>query len=454
MPDLSLFHGIAVLIDDEIQDERASIRAIQSQIEAEGCHVVTMSKLPTQASVPNLREVAFFILDWNLYGRSLRDVAGEGAIVVPQGLKEKNAADAIQFLKDLKTIRFAPVFIFTDELVDDITDQLKKHKDLYDEQDPSHILVMSKKDVQDKGIFTVLLTWMQSAPSVYVLKRWERAYQTAKNALFVDFYARSVLWPLFLWKTYQEDNVSASMELGSLIGRNLLSRMAPFDFDLAPFEDALKSAEADEGKSREILLKVLEGDRFLPNEQLHGESIAPGDVFKKGKEFFINIRPDCDCIPRGGSDPNLVKLYLLKGDKLTSGQVSKRHQEKYGSIGEDDSEAVVFAMKDGISVSFQLRELSIETWGDWKALRIGRLLPPFLTRLQQRYSAYLQRPGLTRVPKAAVPAVPPAASVVEIAPSESKDVKTTDAVSPGGSIKERDDSGPTAALDSDENKTA
>jgi hypothetical protein len=452
MPDPSLFHGIAVLIDDEIQDERASIRAIQSQIEAEGCHVVTMSKLPTQASVPNLREVAFFILDWNLYGRSLRETAGDGPIVVPQGLKEQNAADAIKFLKDLKSIRFAPVFIFTDELVEEITDELKKDKDLYDEQDPSHILVMSKGEVQAKGIFSVLSTWMQSAPSVYVLKRWERAYQVAKNALFVDFYAKSVLWPLYLWKTYQEDDVSASMELGSVIGRNLLSRMAPFDFDLAPFADALKSADADEGKSRDILLKVLEGDRFVSKEQLHGDSIAPGDVFKKSKEFFINIRPDCDCIPRGGSDPDSVKLYLLKGDKLSSGQVTKRHREKYGSIEEDDSEAVVFAMKDGISVSFQLAELYIETWGDWKALRIGRLLPPFLTRLQQRYSAYLQRPGLTRVPKAAVPLASP---VLAIAQAEAKEANgTTDVVSKEGSVKDQGESSPTAALDSDKNKTA
>jgi len=38
--------------------------------------------------------------------------------------------------------------------------------------------------------------------------------------------------------------------------------------------------------------------------------------------------------------------------------------------------------------------------------RIGRLLPPYLTRLQQRYSAYLQRPGLSRIPRAALPVIP------------------------------------------------
>lgn len=40
----------------------------------------------------------------------------------------------------------------------------------------------------------------------------------------------------------------------------------------------------------------------------------------------------------------------------------------------------------------------------WKANRIGRLLPPFLTRLLERYVAYSHRPGVPRVPSALVPA--------------------------------------------------
>jgi hypothetical protein len=46
--------------------------------------------------------------------------------------------------------------------------------------------------VRDAGIFEVLSTWMKDAPSVYVLTRWERAYASAKNELFLDFYGKSV----------------------------------------------------------------------------------------------------------------------------------------------------------------------------------------------------------------------------------------------------------------------
>jgi hypothetical protein len=70
-------------------------------------------------------------------------------------------------------------------------------------------------------------------------------------------------------------------------------------------------------------------------------------------------------------------------------------------------------MTGGSTVSFQFAELLVEESGGWMTNRIGRLLPPYLTRLQQRYAAYLQRPGLSRIPKAAWP-IPPAVAAVPL----------------------------------------
>ena len=239
-----------------------------------------------------------------------------------------------------------------------------------------------------------------------MLKRWERAYSSAKNELFLDFYGKSVQWPLVLWKTYKEDNVSPSAELGSLIARNLLSRMTPFDFNLSPFAASLQALEADETKHRTAVLRVLEGERFLPKSRLHGNALAPGDIFKKGSDYYVNIRPDCDCIAREGELQADIKAYLLKGSKESSGQVRKRIREKYGDMYESDTESVIFGLTGGTTVSFHFAEVLVEASGPWIEHRIGRLLSPYLTRLQQRYSAYLQRPGLSRIPKAAWP-IPP-----------------------------------------------
>jgi len=400
MLDPKLFHGIVVIIDDQLRGAVENIHAIQKQIETVGCHVIGMTTLPTDAQLANLGGASFFIVDWNLVGEPFDE-----GIAIPDALKARLVAEVIAFLKKLKGVRIAPVFVFTNEPTNVVIEELRKHPDLFIDADPSHILVKSKAEVVEKGIFAVLLEWLQQAPSAYVLKRWELEYERAKNDLFMDFYGRSVYWPLILKQTFEKDDVPPSVALGNLIGRNLLSRMTPFEFELESFDEKLLlGIQANDEKYRETLLSVLEGERFLSAERLHETSVAPGDVFKEGKSYYINIRPECDCIARKGQNQDDVNLYLLKGSKLSSGQLN--FQEGYGQLEERDVNTAIFAMKDGSSFSFQFSELQVRPWRDLKDKRIGRLLSPFLTRLQQRYASYLQRPGLPRIPVAAVAAVP------------------------------------------------
>ena len=51
---------------------------------------------------------------------------------------------------------------------------------------------------------------------------------------------------------------------------------------------------------------------------------------------------------------------------------------------------------------FSLRDIKTEKWKDIKDNRIGRLLPPYITKVQQKYAAYLQRQGLPRIPEEAI----------------------------------------------------
>jgi hypothetical protein len=168
----------------------------------------------------------------------------EGANVPPTAeIKRQNAEAAIDFLKKLKKVCVAPVFIFTNESTEEVEALLKEHPELFDEKDPSHILVRRKADITAAGVFPVLNEWLERAPSVYVLKKWERVYEKAKNELFQDFYNNSVHWPMVLWKTDEQDEIDGSLELGNLIGRNLLSRMTPFHFDLAPYQAAFEALD-------------------------------------------------------------------------------------------------------------------------------------------------------------------------------------------------------------------
>jgi hypothetical protein len=107
MPDPTLFHGIAVVIDDEIDDPHASVREIQKAIENAGCHVIRLSGIPNDTSVSNLREVAFFVLDWNLYGTALKAIAAGSSVIAPDSMVQENEDNIVKFLSELKKVRFA-----------------------------------------------------------------------------------------------------------------------------------------------------------------------------------------------------------------------------------------------------------------------------------------------------------------------------------------------------------
>ncbi|NKM89311.1 hypothetical protein GFL54_34910 [Rhizobium laguerreae] len=400
----ALFAGIAIVIDDEFGDEQSQISVIAKAIQDGGGHVVGLKALPQEkAQIAHYSGASFFILDWNLRGtQAVLDVEYAETVSIPSSLSDDDLIAKVEFLLSLRDTRLAPVFIFTADNVEKVKDQLKKHPSLYKSEYESHIFVMSKQDVIDKGVFCVLEDFLKTNPSALALKQWEKDYETAKNQLFLDFYIRSPMWPAILWKTFKDDDLAASDELGRLISRNLISRMLPIKIDMEPFMSKLNDAiQAKPDDYRNTLLSVLEGERFIKNERLDAESIAPGDVFADGSTYWINIRPDCDCISRDGGD---ITLYCLKGKKLTDKEVADRlPRPEKGVFSERDDEAIVFGMRDAKSFTFKLKELHHKGWAEMRTKRVGRLIPPFSTRVQQRYSSYLQRPGLPRIPMEAMP---------------------------------------------------
>ena len=65
------------------------------------------------------------------------------------------------------------------------------------------------------------------------------------------------------------------------------------------------------------------------------------------------------------------------------------------------------------SVQFDFRKFRVQKFSELKDQRIGRLLHPYLTRIQQRFGLYLQRQGLPRIPEAAIPPEPQQAQETE-----------------------------------------
>lgn len=414
----SLFRGIVVLIDDEVIKQDSEISQLASQIEKENCHVIKIPQLPTDEQLNTLTEAAFFILDWNLYNIQTDSQSADDLPIVrpPQTLKTSHIQANLRFLKKIRELRFAPIFIFTNEDIETVKQKLADN-DLFSNEPSDHIFVQSKAAVIEEGVFNFLDGWIRDHPSAYVLKRWEAAYTNARNTFFVDFYSLSHLWPVVLWKTYSDDHLSETAELTSLIGRNILSRLAPVPFDANILEASNHAgATANEIPSTEVR-KVLEGERFIKQNRLQDE-VSVGDVFKDRGKYYVNIRPECDCVPRNGQSIDDIELYLIRGNKISDDKFHDTFDESFGNFRDKDTTGTVFAMHEGITVCFQFNDFRIEKWKDWKIKRIGRLIPPYSTKLQQRFASYIQRIGLARIP---IEAVPPKKILEDpIIPSEKK----------------------------------
>ena len=394
----NLFKGIAVIIDDEIDEKNANINKILDQINTQNIPYLVYKEIPENIPFEHWRGISFVLLDWNLKKIGSQDTI-EG-VKIPGEVEELNVKNNIVFLNSLKGICFVPVFIFTNENIENVISILEKSK-LYEKGKPNYIFVKKKEELLEPSkLFEELGIWLNSNPSVYVLKEWEKEYHKSKTKLFHDFYEISPIWPKILCKSFDDDGVNPSFELGQMISRNLYTRMAPFKFNL----DILRLSEDSKKEDKDEVRKVFEGERFIKKDNLHEDMIAAGDVFEdidSNSLIYLNIRPDCDCIPdRNGKtcSDNPVYLYLIEGDRLTVGQEGKKYCNQYGHFNESESNAIVFSMIDGETYNFIFKKFTMKEWSKIKYKRIGRLLPPYITRIQQKFSLYIQRSGLPRIP--------------------------------------------------------
>lgn len=393
-----LAEGIAVVIDDEIgkQGGSAKINNIIKTIELNNFPCVKYTEIPDLDVINHFHGISFIVLDWIFKSSELTDENTMHGVTIPDSISESSKEDLIKFIKEIKNKCFSPIFIFTSEAISEVEDILKAN-DLIIEGKPNFIIVKNKSDFDGQELFDYIDNWIKKTPSVYVLNEWEKEYSRAKSNLFNDFYDMSSSWPIVLWSNYSDDGVNQSIGLGDVISRNLHTRMSPFEFDETVFNSDKSTIDAKE------IRRVLSGEKFISNEGLHDTAISTGDIFRIKGKYYINIRPECDCIPGrhpGEQTLDEVGLYLLKADKFTPGV--NNFNKDFGSFTEQDSNAKVSFVKPDLSLEFKFKILKIEKWGDIKNKRLGRLLAPYITRIQQRYSHYLQRQALSRVPSAAL----------------------------------------------------
>ncbi len=395
-----LFSGVAVVIDDEVNDSSSNINKIVAQIESAKIPVLKYTSLPEDDIVSHFQNLSFLLLDWRLIKDSVSSEELEEGVRIPQGLQEYDATENLKFIENLNRNCFCPVFLFTNEDTSSIEDQLQQ-KGLIYENRPSNLFVKSKSDLQNNGdLFKKVSDWLKETPSIYVLKEWEKEYQNSKTKLFSELHSINPFWPTIMWKNFEADGANKSIEMGDLISRNLHSRMTPFEFE----NDILKK-ESDVPINE--LRKVLEGERFLKHTSLHDGDIGTGDLFKEEFQendetkvrYYLNIRAQCDLLRESDPDLFLLSGYIL--EQNANGKIKNISFSK-GQYLELPNHAVVAFLDDGKIMEFKFGNLEIKSWSAIKTTRIGRLLPPYIYKIQQRYSLYMQRQGVPRIPDAAI----------------------------------------------------
>ena len=389
----NLMSGIAVVIDDALKEDGADDggRILQITDAIRNEWAITFYKtheIPSAEICRNLlKSASFILLDWKLWPNGAATLEAAGI--------ENN----IQFLGQAKDY-FVPVFIFTNESPADIINAISPHG-LYDNQNPgkNFIFIERKKSLTGNKLFNSIKRWVNGNASVYTLKAWEQAFHEAKKDVFGSMYGKSPSWPRVFWSSYKEDGADPSFSLVTLINNNLLARMETDIFEKSVLGKRPYRIDGEDIKP------VLEGASFIPEEKLPENNVKAGDLFKKSENagnYLLNVRADCDCIPRQGKTIDSVELYCIEGKSMNPKQVKESFMKKYGTFNEQVNQAILFGIHDGKTIQFNFGKLVSKKFHEVKNKRVGRITHPYITRIQQRYALYLQRQGLPRIPEKAI----------------------------------------------------
>jgi hypothetical protein len=389
-----LFDGIAVVIDDELGKKNKNINNIVRQIENRHIPVLQYKELPNLEEIKNFKSISFILLDWRLF-----DLQKEESVHVPQGLIDENNHSNIEFLKRVFHDCFCPIFIFTNETDTDNIERILFEANLYNKNKPTRIFIKQKAQlVNGNKLFKEVEKWIKETPSIYVLKKWQYEYNLALKDFFNDFQGLSPYWPVIMWNNYKDDGADESLELSDLLLRSVVNRIMPMKFSSEILQKDQRSVSVEE------LRNILQGEKFIKEESLLKKNIITGDIFiKQNKktdemEYLINIRAQCDLV----REKNPV-LYCLRGKEVVQDRNGNINGIKFsnGEYPERNNHVIAPFINDKI-IEFKFKDLLQYRNSTLKKHRIGRLLPPYIIKIQQKYSLYLQRQGLPRIPDEAI----------------------------------------------------
>lgn len=385
-----LFSGIGVVIDDKVfaKDEQNPDHILSIVDLLENTYhfpLVKYSDLPSNEKLAMMGNISFLLLDWEFDTRE--EVFGEGGLDVSIGnrFKDANEKRVIEIVKEVSQNSLVPIFIFSNQSGETIIKALDR-SDV--DTTKTQIYVESKSALVGEGqLFAKIGLWVDAHSGVYVAKAWDNAFNKAKNQFFATMCNNTSHWPKAIFDSAVEDHVEAGEELTQSVSQNILSRMLPIDISQEQIDKDTEIPGKDE------ILGIMQGQFFI--EKKCDTSIV-GDFYKCKDKYFLNIRPTCDCV---GREANSGVVYLLECSKMSSGQI-KSYQ---GHLIESPDCAMVGPLYNGKFYRVRFKELYVVQENECRDKKVGRVLPPLITHIAERYGLYIQRQALPRIPKEILP---------------------------------------------------
>lgn len=427
-----LFNGIAVIVDNEIEDKTSAIYKIKELIEGKNIPVAVFSEVPQLDVIPALASASFIILDWD-YTNGELELEEDERVAIPGTLVASEEERLIAFIKKLLSDIFVPVFIFTAKQPTSVISSLKE-AGLWDDEKTNRIFVKQKTEVDsEEELFSAISKWVKEVPSVYVLKEWESVVRRAQNSMFNELYAYSPNWAKIIWDMLKADSRDNQREFGDFVTKQLTNRIDGYTFDET-------TINTNDSVCIEELLSVVEGERYIRYSHTQLQAYT-GDLFHDttNDTYYMNIRAQCDLARTG--DP---LLYLIKGKelsdedivtediKLTDDQILHlsaktrysltklceicQNEEELiklnglfraykndaffanGNIIGKKSEIIVACIAGKKALKFRLDINKMEKYSKMKDKLIGRVLPPYITQIQQSCANYIVREGIMPTP--------------------------------------------------------
>lgn len=404
--------GAAVVIDDRIGEE-SGIDALLKQLKNQSVPTVELRGLPPTESLVHWKQFALIVMDWRLTGgEDEPEIEIPGGVAIPSTLSSQVVNSNIEFLSALLAQTALPVFIATNDDVDTIRTTLAERFASSFPNFEERVHVFSKRELQP-DLFSKVADWLDLRPALKVLNAWRKAYVEAEVAVFHDFSQAQEDWVASVQRAAAADKSPLSVTLRDLLAANVLNRVGPLVVEL-------QQPGNDESKNADALRRVLHLSAVVPAASLHGGEPYTGDLYVPEDasedicpEIRILLTPECELVNRGQKE---WRYTYVTASRRQMPDTQKKQME---ALAKPQREHIVSSL---LTANGDLYEIPLKSWrsehvvrvatgggreaGDssgvpspWPGFkRIGRLLDPYLTNLQQHFALYAVRKGLPGVP--------------------------------------------------------